>query len=577
MGCGNVFGGTEIDVNVIEFPFVFQERMAGFCFPGCPVNRVCQPAVVINPPITEDFKILSLVTILGRRVCERIDHADSLNWNLRRPIHGFGFRKTSRLQDRWGNINDVMPLRSDFALRLDSLRPVNDEAISCAAIASCNLLGPGKRSISGDGPTRCVMTVGLRSTEFINLLQDIGNRFRNAVEIGHFVEQAVHRSFGTGAVVTNDVENESVIHLSQVFNCFHNPADFEVCIRPISSKHFHLASEQAFFVGTQRGPVLDRFGLGGQNGVLWNDSQFLLSGERFFTQLVPALIKLSTILFDPFFRSVMGSMRSPGSEIREERLVRRQRLLVADPLDRLIGEVGHQMVIRIVRKFDPGHPVIEAWRPLVGFTTDESVELVEARARWPAVCRSGRTHFPCRCFMRFSKRRCAVAVQAKHFGKGSDAIGTLTGLSCKCGCRFRDRTHIVHVVVTTAEKCSPRGRAERCRVEFVVLQTTTSEPFQCRHLYRTTEGTGLTKSHVVDQNDQHIGGTSRRFHLELWRSLNIASIKFRDERWDRFGDWQVCPINRRGLSRAERDRKTKCHHCGHQSAKRNSRHTGTLM
>ena len=67
----------------------------------------------------------------------------------------------------------------------------------------------------------------------------------------------------------------------------------------------------------------------------------------------------------------------PRREVGEERLVRRQRLLGARPLDGLVGHVGHEVVVRVLRHFDAAHVLVDGRRPLVRLAADEAVELVE--------------------------------------------------------------------------------------------------------------------------------------------------------------------------------------------------------
>ena len=81
----------------------------------------------------------------------------------------------------------------------------------------------------------------------------------------------------------------------------------------------------------------------------------------------------------------MRSVGGAGGEVREERLVRRQRLLAPDPPDRLIRHVGREVVVRVVRHFHLHSAVVDQRCPLIRLAADEAVELVESRTRRPAV------------------------------------------------------------------------------------------------------------------------------------------------------------------------------------------------
>ena len=88
-------------------------------------------------------------------------------------------------------------------------------------------------------------------------------------------------------------------------------------------------------------------------------------------------------------RYVMRRMHGTGSEVNEERLVRRECLLETHPLDGLGGHVVHEVVIGIVWRLDTVQVVIDRGSPLIRFTAHEPVELVEALQVRPAVERAG--------------------------------------------------------------------------------------------------------------------------------------------------------------------------------------------
>ena len=86
---------------------------------------------------------------------------------------------------------------------------------------------------------------------------------------------------------------------------------------------------------------------------------------------------------------MMRSVGRTGGEIHVERLVGRKRMLPVDPTDRLIGHVHREMVVRGLLMLDARHSVENRRRPLVGFATNEAVELVEPGTRRPAIHGTG--------------------------------------------------------------------------------------------------------------------------------------------------------------------------------------------
>src|SRR5262245_19838866 len=92
------------------------------------------------------------------------------------------------------------------------------------------------------------------------------------------------------------------------------------------------------------GPDRDLLGTCGQLALGWNHTELLLPRERFLAELVPALIKLALVLVDPFFRHVVRRVCGARREVDEEWLVRADRLLLPDVVDRLIGEILREVI-----------------------------------------------------------------------------------------------------------------------------------------------------------------------------------------------------------------------------------------
>ena len=83
----------------------------------------------------------------------------------------------------------------------------------------------------------------------------------------------------------------------------------------------------------------------------------------------------------------MGGVRGPRGVIEEERPVGRNRFLVADPLDRLIGHIVIEAVIAVPQVGFNRFRALESRRaPLVGVAADKAVEILEAKTRGPSGC-----------------------------------------------------------------------------------------------------------------------------------------------------------------------------------------------
>ena len=69
---------------------------------------------------------------------------------------------------------------------------------------------------------------------------------------------------------------------------------------------------------------------------------------------------LPLVLGDPVLRHVVRCVGRARREVHEEGLVGRQALLLAHVVDRLVGEVGHQVVVGVGRRLDRGEPSMSA-------------------------------------------------------------------------------------------------------------------------------------------------------------------------------------------------------------------------
>src|SRR5260370_151080 len=122
------------------------------------------------------------------------------------------------------------------------------------------------------------------------------------------------------------------------------------------------------------------------------------------------------------------------------------------------------MVLRIMRRFNPRDTIENGRRPLIGFTTNKTIELVKAGMGLPAIIGARNGNFPGWRFMIFAKGCGAITVLAEHFSQGRYAIGTNTRIAGKGSSQFHDGSCIVNMVVTTAFTRLPfaRQHARHC-------------------------------------------------------------------------------------------------------------------
>ena len=115
-----------------------------------------------------------------------------------------------------------------------------------------------------------------------------------------------------------------------------------------------------------------------------------------------------------------GAWVAPGAEVYKERLVGHQRLLLANPVHRMIGEILGQMIALLGRRrgLDRGSPFVECGIPLVVLATDKAIEVLKAAAaRRPVLKGPHGAAFPDRHFVTLAKHGGRIAVVASASGQ----------------------------------------------------------------------------------------------------------------------------------------------------------------
>src|SRR5882672_12813040 len=83
-------------------------------------------------------------------------------------VHRNRFRYTCNFQNGRCDVDHVMELGADLPLGLDSLWPMDNGAVACAAKVRSDLLGPLIRSVHGMRPADGVMIVGFRPAQLVD-------------------------------------------------------------------------------------------------------------------------------------------------------------------------------------------------------------------------------------------------------------------------------------------------------------------------------------------------------------------------------------------------------------------------
>ena len=221
---------------------------------------------------------------------------------------------------------------------------------------------------------------------------------------------------------------------------------------------------------------------------------------------------LPLVLVRPLRPHVMRRVGRPRREVHEERLVGHQRLLLADPVDGVIGHVLGEVVALLRRAvgLDRHRVLVDRRRVLVRLAADEAVEVLEARAGRPGVERPHGARLPDGHLVALAELRRRVAVQLEGLGERCRGVRPDRVVA---GCRRRDlgdAAHAHRVVVAAGEERLARRRAERRGVEAVVLETVRRETLGngCRH--GPPNALEAREADVVDQDDEHVRRSVRR-------------------------------------------------------------------
>ena len=203
---------------------------------------------------------------------------------------------------------------------------------------------------------------------------------------------------------------------------------------------------------------------------------------------------------------MVGRVHGAGRKIDKERLVRRRRLLVADPGDALLGQVFGQVIVFVaVVGCDRCGLVVERRLPLRGLAADKAIETLEPEPGWPAVEWPGWTGFPHGCEVPLAKPRRVVAMLAQHFADGGGALRDDAVVPRVARGNLRDGAHVCAMMIASRQQGGAGRRTERCGVELVVAQSLFCQRIQGGHGHRSAKGRGGPKTDVIQEHHDYVG------------------------------------------------------------------------
>ena len=466
------------------------------------------PALVVDAAVAEHLEVLRRPPVVGFSVVECVPHAYALDRLLRNPVHGARLGDSGCVEDGRRDVDHVVELRAHLARRVDAVRPVHDRPVAGSAPMRRDLLRPLVRRVQRVRPADGVVVVRLGRAEVLDPGDHELGRLEpgRAVQDDELVEAAVRRAFRRGAVVADDVVDERVLEDPEVAERIDQPADVVVGVLEEPGVDLHLPCEHGLQVVRHVLPGGDLRGTIRELRVGRNHAQFLLARKRPLAERIPAVVELALVFVRPLRCHVVRGVRGAGREVDEERLVGHERLLLADPVDRLVGHVLGEVVALLRRLLLlHGHGVaVDRRRVLVRLSADEAVEVVEARSGRPRVERSHRARLPDGDLVTLPELRGRVAVEPQRLRERRARLGADRVVAGSRGRDLRDAAHADRVVVPAREQRLPRRRAERRRMEAVELEAVRCEPLGSRRRARPAERARRREADVVEEDDEDV-------------------------------------------------------------------------
>src|SRR5262249_16640154 len=145
--------------------------------------------------------------------------------------------------------------------------------------------------------------------------------------------------------------------------------------RQVRRIHLHLVGVKFFLLIGQLGPLGNEGVAGGQFGAFGTDSQLDLLGQSFLAIIIPAGVKGTFVLGDPFLRAVVRCVAGAGAVVQEERAIRRHLFQIGDELLGLVRQVG-DVVIAFLRRFRRFDEMVVVGKPriiLIGVAAQEAI------------------------------------------------------------------------------------------------------------------------------------------------------------------------------------------------------------
>ena len=490
--------------------------------PGQPrrqrAERRRHPAILINGTAAVVVEVLDLFARWRLGIGEGVGEAHAIHRILHEAVDDLRRLDAGDFVDGGHDVVDVVELRARRPVGLDALRPRDDHRIARAAEMRCDQLGVVERRVAGPRPAGVVHAVGLGTAQRVQAAQLVECRdllldgVGDAVLRQQLADGAV-LAFGAGAVVAEDVDHDRVVAYPEAIELVDQLAGLRVHVLDEARVDFHQPELERPLGLRNAGPRRHVRRARRELRIGRNPAELLLAREHALAVGIPTGVELALVLAGPLLADLVRTVRRARRPVHEEGLVRRERAMLAQPVDATRRHVLGEVVLLVMGRFDGGRVLDQPRFPLRRFAGEEAVEIVEAVPGRPPVERPHRRGLVGRRVVPLAEGRRPVAVVPQDFGHRRRSLRDHAGVAIPVDRAFGDRAVAHPLVIAPGQQRCARRRADRRGVEGVVADALARELGECRRVHLATERRRLAEADVVQQDDQHI----RRAGLQVLR------------------------------------------------------------
>ncbi len=249
---------------------------------------------------------------------------------------------TRKVEQRRHDVDRVMKLRADLAAAGEACFPRDDERRADAAGVRV-LLVAAQRRVADLRPALRIIGLAARAADGVEACPVELEARLMAVLVRDDVGRAASAAFLARAVVRHHDEDRVVV-AAGFLQAGDEPRELVVGVIDHRGERFLQPRRDLLLVRRQRIPRGHAIVAPRIFGILRDDAERELPLEAAAANHVPAFVVLSAILVEERLRRLVRAVRGAERHVQEERPLARRRNLVADEPDRVIDQVGGQVI-----------------------------------------------------------------------------------------------------------------------------------------------------------------------------------------------------------------------------------------